>query len=656
MPPCAAPKWGVVLNIAQRAARRVVVATLVAAILAPGARLLGQGVGHRYPYLQSVDRNRAIVMWTFPTPGSGVVQYSTDKSYSRSATAQSKPFPPSQTGQTAAYTQYEAELTGLAPNTTYFYRATVDGRNQTPTDELSFRTAGPGPFSFLVFGDTGQATTDQLNVATRMSFEFPISGAGGPALVLHTGDIAYYSGTFDQFENNYFGYYFNMMRRVPFFPAPGNHEYVTPGALPFLAVHSMPAGRAPAADRGRYYSFDWGNVHFICLDSNDPLLKADTGTGKMFEWLEDDLQRTTQFWRVAYWHHPPYASGPNSSDPGQAFIYDILRNKMLLILERHGVQLVFNGHEHSYQRSRPIRADSVADDPNNGILYITTGGGGAGLYPVYPRPTVAFGVSAPHYVHADVQGGRMTLHAIGVDGVEIDPGPVVLAPKPVITTGSGVNAASFVPSLAPGSLVSLFGKFLAFDQTVADKFPLSTQMGGATVTLNGRPLPLLYVSSGQINTQFPFNIIGSAALRVTTLNGFSEVTVNITQAAPGIFFANQTPIVVHSIGGALVTDTAPARPGEFVTVYMTGLGAVTGNITEGQPAPDSPLLRVQAAVIAKLGTVEVQPSFAGLTPGLAGLYQVNLQIPAQLPSGTYPLGITVAGVASNAASVPVRSN
>ncbi len=594
-------------------------------------------------------------MWTALASGTGVVQFSTDRSYSRSAAAVGKPFSASQTGQSVSYTQYEAELTGLAANTTYFYRAMLNGQNQAPNDELSFRTASSDPFTFLVFGDSGQATTDQLNVATRMSIlEYPTSGPGGPAFVLHTGDIAYLDGTFDQFESRYFAYYLHMMKKTPFFPAPGNHEYVTNSAAAFVAVHSVPTATVPPADRGRYYSFDWGNTHFICIDSNDPLLAADAGRGQMLQWLEDDLQRTNQFWRIAYWHHPPYAFGPNSADPSSIVIYDILKRKLLPILERHGVQLVFNGHEHSYQRSKPILAGAVADDPNNGIVYITTGGGGASLYPVYPRPIVEFGVSAPHYMHVDVQGGKITMTPVGADGLALEPAQV-LAPKPVITTGSGVNSASFVPSLAPGSLVSIFGRNLAFEPALGDTFPLPSKLGNAVVTINGRPLPLFFASSGQINTQFPFDVTGTAALRVTTPNGSSEVTVNITTAAPGIFFANQTPIVTHSATGGLVTPQSPATPGEFVTVYMTGLGAVSGTITEGQPAPLAPPLQVLASVSVQVGAVNVQPSFAGLTPGLAGLYQVNFQIP-QLPSGNFPLGISVAGVAANPAFVPVRAN
>ncbi len=83
------------------------------------------------------------------------------------------------------------------------------------------------------------------------------------SFLLHVGDIAYGNGNFDQFQQNYFNYYQNVMSRLPFFPTPGNHEYESPNALPYLAVHSLPTETVQSADWGRYYSFDWGNAHFV---------------------------------------------------------------------------------------------------------------------------------------------------------------------------------------------------------------------------------------------------------------------------------------------------------------------------------------------------------------------------------------------------------
>lgn len=619
----------------------------------------------KYPYLQDLRRNSAVVMWSTVENGSGTVQFSTDKSFSRSVTAQSRTFTRTETTFPTPVTQYEAHLSGLEPDTQYFYRVMVDGQDLTPNDPLTFRTQGSGPFTFLAFGDTGMATLEQQQIASRMSLE-------NAQLVLHTGDIAYFSGTYDEFHFRHFNYYAFLMKRIPFYPIAGNHEYMTDRATPFLAQHSFPSNGTPA-DRNRYYSFDWGNVHFVAIDTNlhrppycppsgcDPVLGP--AFERMLRWLDEDLTRNKSFWRVAYWHQPPYATGLNEADP----LSKQARDFIISILEKHDVQLVLNGHEHSYQRTRFIRGGQIVDrspcpialGPNGacpaqrGIQYITTGGGGAYLYAVPTLAQVAFGASVHHYLRVDVNGGRMTISPIGVDGSLIEP-PSVLAPIPVLTSNSAVNAASFAPGLSPGALVSLFGSYLSFNEAGAPALPLPPSLGGAQVTLAGRRLPLLFASRSQINTQIPFDMpSGPATLRVTTANGFAEAIVEIRPIAPGIFFAGSDPAVVHQ-NGRLVTAASPAIPGEHVSIYMTGLGAVVGTVNTGEAAPTSPLAPCRATVRVSIAGVEVTPSFAGLAPGFAGLYQVDVQVPAGLRAGLWPLRVNVSGTDSNQAEISVQ--
>src|SRR5712692_10454110 len=106
-------------------------------------------------------------------------------------------------------------------------------------------------------------------------------------------------------------------------------------------------------------------------------------------------------------------------------------------------------------------------------------------------------------------------------------------------------------------------------------------------------------------------------------NGPAETTVSISEAAPAIFDFGGSPAVMHA-DGTLVSASSPARSGESVSVFLTGLGAVNGDITAGQPAPPSPLLSARTPVVAQLDSASTTPSFAGLTPGFIGLYQVNL--------------------------------
>src|SRR5207253_543118 len=165
--------------------------------------------------------------------------------------------------------------------------------NVPPGGEYTFHTAGPGPYSFLVFGDSGAGTTGQRDILNQMLKE-----SQSYNFVLHVGDIAYERGTFEEFTANHFGYYFTLMRRACFFPVPGNHEYYSPNAAPYMALHAPPSETVPPADLGRYYSFDWGSTHFVALDANllDPGYAP--ARARMLAWLDNDLAKSQADWRI----------------------------------------------------------------------------------------------------------------------------------------------------------------------------------------------------------------------------------------------------------------------------------------------------------------------------------------------------------------------
>src|SRR5262247_4045661 len=177
----------------------------------------------RPPSLQSMRPDGVTVMWATLQPGTGYVRYASNGSRPGLARARRRTYFPSETGMSFAYEQYQADLTGLKPNKQYVYSAIVNGQQVGDARLCHFLTAGPGPLDFLVFGDSGQATPEQFALASRMALEHP-------SFILHAGDIAYFDGTFAQFHSNYFRYYSGLMSCVPFFTAPGNHEYVTDDA------------------------------------------------------------------------------------------------------------------------------------------------------------------------------------------------------------------------------------------------------------------------------------------------------------------------------------------------------------------------------------------------------------------------------------------
>jgi hypothetical protein len=444
-------------------------------------------------------------MWATQAPGYGYVQYSSDGVHYRTVPATSRTFQPSETYSAAPFSQFKAVLPNLLPNTTYTYMPFV-GSDLIGAGG-SFRTAlaaGSDTFRFLVIGDTGMASDGQARIATQLLNQ-------DASFLLHVGDIAYGNGNFDQFQQNYFNYYQNLMSRIPFFPTPGNHEYESTNAGPYLAVHSLPTETVPTSDWGKYYSFDWGNAHFVSIDSNDGLTggslgAAITGQSQMLDWLDRDLRSTRQFWRIVYFHHPPYAGGANYGDPNEP----ATRTYLVPILEQHGVQLVLNGHEHNYQRTFSVRNGNLVSD-GTGTMYVTAGGGGAILYPCFQLSQTAFQKTTFHFLNVEVSGGLLTISAIDDNGFQFD--KQIMAPQPVVAD-SGI---SFDSAPTAGSLMHINGWNLAMQEMFNPSMPNS--LAGTKLLINNTAVPLVYVSPTQVVAQLPFDLPKPSQYTLSTSNG-----------------------------------------------------------------------------------------------------------------------------------------
>jgi hypothetical protein len=472
----------------------------------------------RYPYLQNVRNDQVSILWATLESGTGVVEYSSDGINFNPAFATKRAFTALESGGTTDFVQYEAVINGLQPSTDYVYRVSVDGASVAAGGETRFRTAGPGPFKFVVLGDSGYASDEQNVIAQNILAE-------KPAFVIHTGDIVYNPNldvapttSIDLYQRNYFNYYYATMSSAPFFPTPGNHDF-GPTLTPYLSVHSLPGDSTPVTDLGRYYSYDWGNVHFVSLDAHASLNDAVNGSGLMLQWLDNDLRSTKQFWRVVYFHYPPFAAGVHMNDPQPALV----RQYVVPILEKYGVQVALSGHEHSFQRSQPMRKSNFVST-NAGTNYISSGGGGALLYPVYDAfPIVAFGRSAYHYLRVEVTGTQFTFHAIRHDGLEFD--TYTIAPVPLLADDPNVQPVVLVPGPFAGPIISINGRNLADEETFASWPDPQTALAGTVVTINGAPISLMYVSPNQIFGQLPGSVDGNITVRVTTANGFTETSI-----------------------------------------------------------------------------------------------------------------------------------
>lgn len=260
-------------------------------------------------------------------------------------------------------------------------------------------------------------------------------------------------------------------------------------------------------------------------------------------------------------------------------------------------------------------------------------------------------------------GGNLRFTASG-DGrqlnfIEIDSGTIVsgIAQRQLaLPSDAIVSAASFAPGLAaPGSLFSIFGDGLASGVTGAGGFPLPTQLGGTSVSVDGKTIPVYYVSPSQINAQMPVETQPGSAQIVVTIGGRSSapVTFTVPNAGPGVFTYGQSRAIAVNQDGSVNGPFAPTRSGDTIVVYLTGAGPVQPSSTwiTGSPSP-SGLSRVTLPFAVSIGGQPASVDYLGLTPGSIGLYQLNLRIPS-LPQGDHTLVITVGGNASNSALISV---
>ena len=345
--------------------------------------------------------------------------------------------------------QYEAKLTKLQPATHYYY-AVYDGpRRLTPAGDVYSFTTPPVPGTrglhrFWVIGDGGTGRNGQAGVYQAME-EFVRRDNHPLDFWLHVGDMAYNTGRDVEFQSRFFESYEKTLSSSVCWPAMGNHEgYTSKGTTgigPYYDAYVLPTraeAGGVASGTEAYYAFDYGNIHFICLDSHDLERKP---SGAMAKWLKADLEKAKAEWLIAFWHQPPYTKGSHDSDKEKDLTE--MREHIMPIIESGGVDLVLTGHSHIYERSMlmdgayatPTVAENVILDdgdgdpngdgayrksqginPHNGTVQVVAGNAGqslgrSGTCPVMRKIIVEHGS-----VVVDVNGDTLTATMINEHG------------------------------------------------------------------------------------------------------------------------------------------------------------------------------------------------------------------------------------------------
>ena len=290
------------------------------------------------------------------------------------------------TAETTDGEHKEVLLTGLSPDTVYFYSV---GGARTGSVHQQFNTApetgqlpGDGNIHIWMVGDSGTANDNAR--AVRRGFESYNGSLESVDLFLMLGDNAYLNGSDPQYQTAVFDMYPDVLTKAALWPTIGNHEMGNTGistsaspddyvnlqdpddgvnTMPYLDIFTLPRqGESGGVSSGteQYYSFDYGNVHIVSLDSQ---LSARDNVNKdtMKTWLTNDLSNNTSDWTIVIFHHPPYSKGSHDSDSRFNHTIDMdqpmidMREDFVPVFDSHGVDFVYNGHSHSYERSYYLR-------------------------------------------------------------------------------------------------------------------------------------------------------------------------------------------------------------------------------------------------------------------------------------------------------------
>jgi hypothetical protein len=347
-------------------------------------------------------------------------------------------------------TEHEVIITGLVPDTQYFYSVETTAEVLSSGPDHFFLTAPPvgtkKKSRIWILGDSGSGGHGSWQYSVRNAY-YNLSVDTHTDLWVMLGDNAYPLGTDMQYQEAVFESYQDMLKKSVLWPAFGNHD--TPASNsntqtgPFYDIFSLPsnaeAGGYPSGTEA-YYSFDYANIHFICLNSHD--INRNVG-GEMCSWLLNDLAATTQEWVIAYWHHPAYSKGSHDSDTEGQLIE--MRENVLPILEQGGADLVFYGHSHNYERSYLIDSHygyswELSDEmilnsgdgredgngaytkfssdltPHEGTVYFTAGTAGGGTIWEDPINHPAMYISYNEYgsVILEIEGSRADITFLSV--------------------------------------------------------------------------------------------------------------------------------------------------------------------------------------------------------------------------------------------------
>ena len=330
------------------------------------------------PYLQAVTTSSIYVLVESFTTDTVFVEYGLTPSYGKRAWTESC--------DTTTNTTFihNVKITGLTPNTLYYYRAL---QWRSVADGSTFRTApDPGtPFRFAWVADFRTGVTVHDSISRRVA-------EANPAVSLYGGDLCLNS-SYSMFKAQFFRpTELALIARVPFFNTVGNHEKWTPNTRAFTQAPSSASGTQ------EYYSFDYGDMHVLVLNNEIP----DDATSPQYQFARTDLSSTQRAWKVVICHRPAYCAGGHGEDKDMKYMSE-------KIFEPNHVNVVLSGHTHFFQHNLV-----------NGIHHMVIGAAGAPLYDLGTAPYVVKGARDYNFAITDVSPTSFHMMVYNDRGMPLD--------------------------------------------------------------------------------------------------------------------------------------------------------------------------------------------------------------------------------------------
>lgn len=589
----------------------------------------------RGPYLQRTSDSATLIVWWTNIPADSRVSYGAGALVA-------------QVQDSAPAYRHVMLVGGLSAGTTYSYQV-ASGDAVSATAQFTTAPAPGTPFAFAAVGDYGGGSAQQSALAEHIA-------ASGTQFVQSLGDNVYpdaqdpdFATTYHDFDARFYKQYSAVIATRPLWAANGNKEYYGDGAAwrNFL----MP-------NNSRWYSYNWGDVHMLVLDTEQPF---EPGTPQ-YRFAQADLQAAQGFvWRVAVVHRPPYSSGTAGASSRS------VREILAPLFEQLNVQLVLSGNSHNYERTKPLR--SATPQPN-GVVYTVSGGGGNGLNQfIASQPDwSAFRQAVYEYLRIEVSPQQLLVTAIGTDGAALDSFRI-LAPSP---DGSaqvyGVVTDAYTNAPLPNALVALGATTTTSDSsgnyTFTGVLPGSYTLSASLADYATKNVAVVVAQGQRIEQSFALEIVAdparSGSLGGTVVDADTDAPVagatlecngvKVLSDGAGAYRFDGLPVGPH----VLVVNAQRYRPQSRKVSVVSGANTAQRFALEVVPGSGDPTKGslvgtvVNALTGAEIGGAIVRCAGQSVTSDADGRFVI-----ADLAPGTYPLSVDATGYQSAASQVAV---